>query len=133
MKRIFNFGIVVALAGVMFFALTGCASRPNLDAQRELAIRQSFAEKYSVNIVGVSVAFYYGTYNGTSVVLMTSTEFGAATVITTEIIAGISFTFPSSNVFVAWRDGNFYSVQDAYDNGFLTRSHLRTIRNIKRG
>jgi hypothetical protein len=61
---------------------------------------------------------------------MESTETTGGDTITTITISGIEFVFPTTSTFRAWRDGSFYSVQQAYDNGFLTRPQLRTIRNI---
>ena len=139
----------IALAVVMLFATigltacnTGVYQRPNLNinAELELAIRQTAYENYLLvyeqngweidfDINDVRIVFYYGTYNKTSVVLMEGIARGGQAE-TTVTISGLNFTFRTTNIFRAWRNGNFYSVQQSYDNGWLTRSQLRTIRVI---
>jgi len=129
----------IAVAIVMLFAVVGLAAcntetypRPDLsiNAELELSIRQDFAEQHDIRVDDVFVSFYYGTYYETSIILMGSTEFVGGDTVTTVTISGIEFVFPTTVVFSAWRDGIFYSVQQAYDNDWLTRPMLRTIQEI---
>jgi len=130
--KLLTLSLVIVLASVILVACgrNNGGNAPVIDTSLELQIRQSFADKHSVSVETVSVEVYFGTYEGTSVVLMASTEFIPGDIVTTVTISEINFVFPTANVFIAWREGSFYSVQQAYDNDFLTRSQLQTIRNI---
>jgi len=136
MKKIFlTIGIVITMIFALV-ALSGCENnaypRPSLsiNMELELSIRQSFATQHDIAVDDVFVSFYYGTYENTSIVLMGSTEIVGGDTETTVVISGIEFRFPTTTIFVAWRDGNFYSVQQSYDNGWITRPQVRTIREI---
>ena len=134
---------IVLIVMVLVMILSGCGRtypRPSLDIdpELELEIRRTMMQDFEqspnitepVSIDDFWVEFYYGTYNGVSVVFMRTTKFAGGDAMTTVIVSGIEFIFPTTIVFSAWRKGNFYSVQQAYDNGWLTRPQLRTIRDI---
>jgi hypothetical protein len=135
MKKILSIGIAI----VMLFAvvvLGACNNdaypRPNLNinAELELSIRQSFATRNNIAVDDAFILFYYGTFNEISIVLIGSTEFVGGDTQTTVVISGIEFIFSTTTIFSAWRNDDFYSVQQVYNNGWLTRSMLRTIREI---
>lgn len=80
---------------------------------------------------GFYVAKYYGTYNNTVPVILEGTGISYATVITTETVAGYTFTYPCSNTMWVWNNGSFYSLQDAYDKGLLTKEDIAEIFAVK--
>ena len=73
----------------------------------------------------IAVDHYYGTYNGTAVVIMTDAFARYLTVLTSETVGGATFHYPNSNKALAWNDGSFYSLQEAYSIGLLTENDLR--------
>ncbi len=80
---------------------------------------------------GFYVAKYYGTYNNTVPVILEGTGISYATVITTETVAGYTFTYPCSNTMWVWNNGSFYSLQEAYDKGLLTKEDIAEIFAVK--
>ena len=71
------------------------------------------------------VSLYYGNYNGAVPFLMGGES--SATVMTVEKIAGYTFLYPDSNKIQVWKSGQFYSMEQAYENGFLTADQIAAI------
>jgi hypothetical protein len=61
-----------------------------------------------------------GIYNG-SVVAMIKTGFGSWFAIRQESIAGVRLWYPTLDFLKVWHTGDFYTVGEAYLEGFLTR------------
>ena len=68
----------------------------------------------------------YGEFHGTHVVMFNEI---ALQVLTSETVDGVTFNYPTSTHLTAYNNGNFYSLQEAFDNGLLTHSNLLTLRN----
>jgi len=45
-------------------------------------------------------------------------------------VEGFEFWFSTGLHIVIWNNGNFYSLQDAFDKGFLTLENLKTIHDL---
>lgn len=72
---------------------------------------------------------YYGSYNGYDIVFIDD-GMPAFTVITEAVIAGYTFTFGDSHgpdCFLAYKDGYFITVKDAYSRGYLSKSDVAVI------
>lgn len=79
------------------------------------------------NIEETNVDFIcYGEFHGTHVVMFNEM---ALQVLTSETVDGVTFNYPTSTHLTAYNNGEFYSLQEAFDNGLLTHSNLLTLRN----
>ncbi len=76
--------------------------------------------KYDSNDLRLSV---YGEYKGTCVMFIDGPWY-YQDVITTETVGGVEFVYSSSRKLKAYKDGNFYSLGEAYENQLLTRVDL---------
>ena len=87
-----------------------------------------YGESYDPQTDGkVSVKSCYGIYNDCVPVMFSQIAF---TVITDVQVEGINFHYRSSNTIKVWKDGTFYSIQEAYDQGFLTKEQIQTIADM---
>jgi hypothetical protein len=106
---------------------------PHLSSDVEIKIKQDFLDFYTktenpdATVDDVSILFYYGTYGGCVAVKMTDRFSVYYQVITIETIDGIKISTNDSNPIHVWKDENFYSLQEAYDEGYLTKDNLREI------
>ena len=131
--RISVVSLIMVLVVALSLALGGCGRtypRPSLeiDLELELEIRQTFAGHNGIHVDTVWIEFYFGTYGDVSVVMMGSNEVFAGGKVSREVVGGVKFEY--SGLFSKWRKGNFYTLQQLYDGGFLTRPQLRTIRDV---
>ncbi len=75
----------------------------------------------------VDITQYYGAYNGNCVPLVIRQD-ASFTAVFKQEIAGVSFVFPeSASIIIVWADGNFYSLEEAYESGYLTAEQLEDI------
>ena len=146
MKKALKIFLMIALIVPIMLVATACnntptyqrhqQSDPTINAQLENQIRQSFVESFGghgVTFENTYILGYYGTYNGTSAIRITSTMLDYPTdVPEPEIIAGVTF-FAHYPSIVAWKDGTLYSLQKAYDDGLLTVENLRIISYTHKG
>lgn len=86
--------------------------------------------QYSPEVIGtVYVEKYEGTYDGAVVVLMNGTLYSSVKWKREIYLAGYVFTYYGGNTAEVWKDGKFYSIEDAYYNGILTKEHIDEIYN----
>ena len=69
---------------------------------------------------------YYGTYNDCVVVR----QEGVLDAIRTVVVAEVTFEFSNISYITVWKDGKSYYLQEAYDEGLLTKKQLQTISEI---
>ncbi|MCL2679747.1 MAG: hypothetical protein FWF18_05660, partial [Dehalococcoidia bacterium] len=72
----------------------------------------------------VQIYKYYGSFNGYVAIMFND---GARQSLGQEIVAGVTINYMDSRRISVWNAGNFYSLQEAYDSGFLTKSNIRVI------
>lgn len=103
---------------------------PRLSIDAETKIKQDYLDFYTkirhpdATKDDVMTLSYYGTYKDCVVVKMTDAFTGYVQVITFQTIGGVTISYPDSNTAIAWKNGIFYSLQDAYDTGLLTVDDL---------
>jgi len=84
--------------------------------------------QFSPDVIGtVYVERYEGTYDGAVVVLMNGTMFSSVEWKREILVAGYTFTYYGGNMSEVWKDGEFYSLVDAYNEGILTKEHIEKI------
>lgn len=83
---------------------------------------------YDPNVDGVyRVKNYYGTYNDCVPVMFSMPETGAMKEV---YIAGVVFHYTGSNTIIVWRDGEFFSLNEAYELELLTKDHIKAIASV---
>ena len=76
---------------------------------------------------GVYITEYYGVYNGNCVPLVINNGFALA-VLVEQTIAGETFVFAdTSKVIDVWVDGEFFTLEEAYEKGYLTAEQIADI------
>ena len=76
---------------------------------------------------GAYITEYYGVYNGNCVPLVISNGI-ALTMLVEQTIAGETFVFAdTSKVIDVWVDGEFFTLEEAYENGYLTAEQIADI------
>lgn len=100
----------------------------------ELQIRQDFLDKLQVSgksnitLNDIEILKNYGIYSDCVVVKMNR---GAYPVVTVLNIAGVTFNYKDSNTALVWLDGQFFELEEAYNQEFLTKADLIVIANIQ--
>jgi len=117
----------------------GLGTFPGLDAGLEMRILLSeFQLKIAMlpphltwrhHVDNIWVGGFYGIYNGAVAVSLYCCARPDA--ILRMDVADVFFVFPQSDRYyiVIWKDGNLYSLQEAYDADLLTREELKVIRD----
>ena len=84
-------------------------------------------EKYDITLDDVEVYHYYGEYNGyyISIVQHNKEQFSKYTEF--KYIDDVEFIYCSSNEYSAWKDGEFYSLEELYENNEITKEELSKI------
>ena len=68
---------------------------------------------------------YYGTYSE-AVVFFSDGEI-SATVIWEKNVAGVEFKWPSGAYIMVYKEGRFFSLEKAYEDGLLTERNIKSI------
>jgi len=80
-----------------------------------------------VTVDNIRIDYYFGTYNNHIVFA----RLGYIDAISSIIIAGYEFTFPTSGTFMfAWRNGQIFDIQEAFQKGLLSRNNIRTMHKL---
>ena len=114
---------------------------PQLNSEIEMQIKQDYLEAHAkdyfagATIDTIEISPYYGTFNGSVVVMMwvgyalytdaPETRWEAN-------VAGILFRNVWQNSILVWNGGKFYELQEAYDLGLLSQEDLKIIGNMQR-
>ena len=69
---------------------------------------------------------YYGEYNG-AVPVRVEGPFIYTMAVELYVVAGYGIKNPDGNKIWVWKDGNFYLLNDAYENGILTEEDIANI------
>ena len=88
-------------------------------------IRWDYASLIESRVNGVWIIAYYGTYNNCVVVSMHNGQMGGTGAAGDAIIGETLFN--SGHGITVWKEGQFYALHDAYNQGLLTNEDLRNI------
>ena len=75
------------------------------------------------------VAYCYGMYRDCVPVMFSG--MASADVLWDDVVAEIVFHYTDGRSIEVWKNGDFYSLQEAYDEGLLTKEHLQSIADIQ--
>ncbi len=105
------------------------ASNQAPDAKTELAIKQSFLETYEKTETTEQLSLrHLGCYGGAYAVYVDG-PYGYMTVMRSEKIGGLTFTFSSSQKLYVYKDGQITTLSQAYANGWLTDDGLSKLHS----
>lgn len=121
------------LLAVLFTSFIGCANKGSAELSAEAKTGLSAEVKAEMEAAwlkqnGRELPWngedgYYGVYNGAVVYL----ESGPLTAVTEKEVAGETFVWPRSFVIYVYKDGEFYDLETAYENGLLTKKNIKSI------
>ena len=140
--------LAILLVMTMFAAiLGGCSGEPveppyisELDEEIQNAIKQTCLDEVQADdsegyfkdktIDDVDIDRYYGTYNDCVVVKIYGFyEYTQA--LWEDRVAGVKIQYYNGCRISAWKDGVFYELKDAYEQGLLTRKDIKKIAAIQ--
>jgi len=76
---------------------------------------------------------YCGTYNGAVAVMLDGGGLSYLAVIVVDEVADVSIHYGSSNQIWLWKDGDFLTVKEAFEQGVLTADNVSEIADIHNG
>jgi len=125
-KKTLLAGAIIIMT-LSIFAFVGCGgaerhpnSDPNISTELEIQLRQHIVNNSSrLRMKNVWVAVYYGTFEGSTVVLMRTTDILSPAMIYEEVNSFEFWTNTGENISV-WSDRKFYSLTHAFDNNLLS-------------
>lgn len=98
---------------------------PNIDKEIKIAYLNRHPD---LNLTESDIELYhYGEFNGTYVFIMSRSDCDVAQVITYETVDDITFCFAEDISFDVYREGDFYTLQEAFDLGYLTHDDLYAV------
>ena len=73
------------------------------------------------------VKSYYGIFNDCVPIMFMMPEMGVYTI---ETVAGVDFHYGGSNKIRIWKDGEFFYIKEAYEQGILTKDQVAELADI---
>lgn len=132
-----KFLISIVLAVTCLFFVCACnSSEPKVTASPEPAViteiktayynkhKDDFVSKYFTYTVDDISLDYYGEYNGAHIVYISAPCYGYTTAIEERKIDGVKIVYPTGQTLKAYYDGSFYSLEAAFENGFIDHGNL---------
>ncbi len=93
-----------------------------------VAWEKKFYKDSKIEVSDVIIEDYYGTYNGGEVLGISITIYAYPAVVKEENIAGYNIWFLSAQSVFFHKNTKFYSLEDAYAKGLLTKQDIRDIK-----
>lgn len=134
MKRVFCF----IFCTVLLLSLCSCqqSTAPlTWSEETQAKIKRDYAKFQNDNTPNgeditaddVSINFYFGIYHGDAVALLISGMTAFPTVIVEEDIAGIHFSFGSTQPLYIYNEGTFTPLKEAYEKGIVSKEDVQEI------
>jgi hypothetical protein len=99
----------------------------------EEQIRKDYLVKLddsNIKLESVYIFKRYGIYNDSHAVIIAIHGFEPPPSIDEMMIEGFAFSFNTGRHITAWKDGEFFSLQVAFDKGLLTLENIETIHSL---
>lgn len=134
-----GFGKAVIIATVVFVLLAALVlvSKRNTNNVDLDAIKRSYLDAMmkagypsDMTTEDVFIDEYCGTYKGSVVVMISDSQTFFTTAVETETVAGVKILYSDGNRLAVWKDDSFYTLEEAFENGFLTRGNIILIKYI---
>lgn len=108
-----------------------------IDSEQLLQVKQTYLDMKMetgypdyMTTDSVCVEEYCGLYNGCIVMMFSDNETVYAQAIRVVNVAGVRIRYNDANEIYAWKDGEMYTLEQAYVAGILSKSDIRDIRDI---
>ena len=89
-------------------------------------------DEYDPSYHGIfQIERYYGSYDGAVAVMLRGSAWDYLEIEYVETVAGITIRCDYGNSVRIWKDGSFYTIQEAYDQGILTAEQVAEIANYR--
>ena len=119
MKNLQRLLLVLIIVCCTTLAFTAC------NENEHKAITTDYAKLHNIDESEISFTCY-AEFNGTHILILNAMYPDAES---SEIVDGVVFNHSQIKTFDVYRNGEFYSLQEAFDNGLLTHDNL-LLRNI---
>ena len=110
-------------------SMTTGKSYDQLVREARLAELHKNPDTAHAKITDIHIKQYFGTYNDCIVVMITDNFTTLNFEVSIVYVQGVRFGYKDSNRILVLKDGIFYQLQQAYDNGYLSRMDLMSIAN----
>ena len=120
MKKILNTLSLILLVCCMTVAFTACTENEHK------TITTAYAKLHNVGESEISFTCY-AEFNGTHILILNAMYPDA---LSSEIVDGVEFNHSQIKTFDVYSNGEFYSLQEAFDSGLVTHNNLLTLRKI---
>lgn len=115
------------LLRVIPLILAVCCVAILLTACQTPSIEAAYAKMKGVDEADVTYESY-GEFDGTHVLIMSHKDMFVTEAIHHETVDGVDFHFSVLISFDVFRNGKFYTLQEAFDNGWVSHENLLTVR-----
>lgn len=124
--------MAVLTVSCLLFAACDIADGFNTEKTLEIQIKEAYLKRqdnnpYAKTIDDITIIKNYGTYNECTAVMMTANGIGYTQAIEQVYIGQVYFCYNDGNSIIAYKDGEFSSLQDAFDRNWLSKDDLSTI------
>lgn len=150
MKKISVLSVLLLLLTVSLI-MTACMNKATEGSQstNENAESDTLSEELKKQIVEDFVAYefgdnyvpmehgifrierYYGSYDGAVAVMLRGSKLEYTSAFYSETVAGSIIRCNYGNSVMIWKDGSFFTMQEAYDQGILTAEQVAEIANYR--
>ena len=130
MKLRFVVGVLLIMVAAMCLCACGGDSDGDSDTltdKEQSEIISAIAQRYEVEADDIPFEFY-GKYSGAYVLMIYKGGYFQA--ISGETVDGVSFRFSEIRHFDVYKSGKFYSLQEAFDKGWVDHDDLLTIKDM---
>ena len=133
----FGKAMMIAVMVFVILAVLVLSSKRNINNVDLEAIKRSYLDAMlktgypsDMTTDDVFIDEYCGTYKGSVVVMISDSQTLFTTAIHTETVAGVKILYSDGNRLAVWKDDSFYTLEEAFENGFLTRGNIILIKYI---
>ncbi|MBD5631977.1 MAG: hypothetical protein HDP34_01940 [Clostridia bacterium] len=123
MKKILNILSLTILICCIAVLFTACTENGHK------TITTDYAKLHNVDESEISFTCY-AEFEGTHVLMLNGYYPDALSI---EVVDGVVFNHSQIKTFTVYSNGEFYSLQEAFDSGLVTHDNLLTLREIYNG
>lgn len=120
MKKVMNIISCMLLICCIAVAFTACTQNEHKN------ITTAYSKLYDIDESEINF-ICYAEFNGTHILILNAIYPDA---LSSEIVDGVIFNHSQIKTFDVYSNGEFCSLQEAFDSGLVTHNHLLTLQKI---